>query len=40
MLDWMEDNLAQSIGTDRKFIIQDHVYAGARFEAEQMWHTK
>ena len=40
MLDWMEDNLAQSSGTDRKFIIQDHVYAGARFEAEQMWHTK
>ena len=40
MLDWMEDNLAQSIKTDRKFIIQDHVYAGARFEAEQMWHTK
>ena len=36
MLDWLESNLAQAANTDRKFIITDHVYSGARFLNEKM----
>ena len=34
ILDWLEDNFVKNVGSDRKFIILDHVYAGARFESE------
>ena len=37
MLDWLESNLSEAANTDRKFIITDHVYAGARFLEEKMW---
>ena len=40
ILNWLEYqlNLAQTEG--RKVIISDHVYAGSRFGAEQLWKTE
>ena len=34
ILDWLEDNFVKNVGSDRKFIILDHVYAGARFKSQ------
>jgi len=37
-LKWLEDQLIQGKQTGRKFLIADHVYAGARYEGDHMWH--
>ena len=39
MLDWLEENLAAGAKSGRKFIITDHVYAGSRYHANDLWHT-
>lgn len=39
MLDWLEYNLADGVQSGRKFIISDHVYAGARYHANDLWHS-
>ena len=31
MLDWLELNLADGARSNKKFILSDHVYAGARY---------
>ena len=36
MLEWLEDQLKEE--SDRKFVIIDHVYAGARYGVTQMWY--
>ena len=39
-LSWLEAQLATAASSGRKFIIIGHVYAGARHQGEQLWHTE
>ena len=37
-LDWLEEQLKTGKDDNRKFIISGHVYPGARYHANGMWH--
>lgn len=37
---WMQLQLEQGATMGRKFIITDHLYAGTRYESEEMWHPE
>ena len=39
-LDWLEEQLISGKGDNRKFIISGHVYPGARYHANSMWHDQ
>jgi hypothetical protein len=39
-MDWIETNLEEGALTGRKFIITHHVYAGTRYNASKLWHTR
>lgn len=40
MLSWLEAQLIDGLSKGTKFIITDHVYAGARYHGSTLWHDE